>query len=340
MNYRSGNPADLAHLETFVWQAIFPAFDHPELTEEQRAANDQVVEEARNWAVRAMGREDEMLYIAHDPARGQLAGLIWAKGGNNPRIVLIIVARRYWGQGVAAKLLEEATFWLGDSKPVSARVRHYNERAQAFFAKHGFEITEEVDDDFPIQRVIMLRPAGYQSEAEDDMDQLDLGFEFPEPELEPSNTTEDLLDLTEPYAQRRASDTPPPISKFPHIELEIESAGADKEEKPFQSEAEPKDNLTAAEAIGDDLPPFEFAFQPPVKTQYVKTQNFASPDSASPDSASPDSASPDSASPDSASPDSASPDSTSPDSTSPDSTSPDSTSPDSTSPDSTSPDST
>ncbi|MEM6879399.1 MAG: GNAT family N-acetyltransferase [Bacteroidota bacterium] len=257
MEYRSGNPADLAHLETFIWQAIFPAFDHPDLTEAQRAANDKVVEEARSWSVRAMGRQDELLYVAHDEERKQLAGLIWAKAGPSPRIVLIVVARRYWGQGIAAKLLEEAMFWLGEGSPVAARVRHYNERAKAFFAKHGFQLLEEEDLDFPIPRVIMQRPAGYRSESEDDRDQLDLGFEFPEPETADGAPAEGFLDLTEPFAQiRNEAQEAPPTSKFPHIELEITTG----EEEPADLEAVPED-VSAAEALGDSPPPFEFAFQ-------------------------------------------------------------------------------
>lgn len=261
MEYRNGIPADLAHLETFVWQAIFPAFDHPDLTEEQRAVNDKVVEEARTWAVRAMGREDELLYVAQDNNRKQLAGLIWAKGGHRPRVVLIVVARRYWGGEVASKLLEEAIFWMGAAQPIDARVREYNQRAIAFFSKHGFTITEEKDEDFPISRIVMRRPAAYQAEADNEIDQLDLGFELPEPEPEPRSAAEEQLNLAEPYAQRRnPDDQDQSLSKFPHIELEIDSGSAgDTSEDDYASREAPEES--AAAVLGDDTPPFEFAFQ-------------------------------------------------------------------------------
>ena len=166
MEYRLGQAEDLIHIETFVWQAIFPAFDHPDLNEEQRAANDRVVEDAREVAMRAIMREDRVLYVAIDDERQQLAGMVIGeqRPAAYPSLDYLIVARRYWGEEVAAQLLAAVSFWLGNRRPIQLAVRYYNSRAIAFFEKHGFQDTGESAGDEIIPRILMLRPADYESD--------------------------------------------------------------------------------------------------------------------------------------------------------------------------------
>lgn len=180
MEYRLGKAEDLTHIETFVWQAIFPAFEHPDLNEEQRAANDRVVEDAREVAMRAIMRDDRVLYIAYDEERQQLAGMVIGQQRPTayPMLDYLIVARRYWGKGVADQLLDAASFWLGNKRPLQLAVRYYNSRAIAFFEKHGFQDTGESAGDYAIPRILMLRPAGYETQklAEEEP-QLALGLD-------------------------------------------------------------------------------------------------------------------------------------------------------------------
>ncbi|MEM7572725.1 MAG: GNAT family N-acetyltransferase [Bacteroidota bacterium] len=199
MEYRLGKAEDLTHIETFVWQAIFPAFEHPDLNEEQRAANDRVVEDAREVAMRAIMRDDRVLYIAYDEERQQLAGMVIGQQRPTayPTIDYLIVARRYWGKGVADQLLGAVSFWLSNQRPLQLAVRYYNSRAIAFFEKHGFQDTGESAGDYAIPRILMLRPAGYEAQKSgEDEPQLALGLDDTIPQFDqlrlPTNPPEEL----------------------------------------------------------------------------------------------------------------------------------------------------
>ncbi len=161
MILRQARESDFAHLETFVWQAIFPAFDQPGLTDAQRAENDAMVETARTVVISSLGNEHHSVFVAINPKSKTLAGYIIADA--SPRayaeIVQLIVKRAFWGKGVAAELLGLATEFIGRDRAVSLSVRHYNERAVAFFAKHDFLNTGETAGNHAIPRSLLLREA-------------------------------------------------------------------------------------------------------------------------------------------------------------------------------------
>ncbi|OAV45507.1 GNAT family N-acetyltransferase [Lewinella sp. 4G2] len=159
MIIRKGTSADFNHLETFVWQAIFPAFDVEGLTAEQRAENDALVEDARNSVISAVDHDEMEVLIAYDPQQRRLAGYVIAD--KRPRsyasIDLIIVKKAYWGKGVAQQLLDAALVLIGDHRSVSLEVRHYNDRAKAFFAKYGFIDSGETSGDHAIPRSLLVK---------------------------------------------------------------------------------------------------------------------------------------------------------------------------------------
>lgn len=161
MILRPAREADFPHLETFVWQAIFPTFDHPMLTLVQRQENDRLVEHARAEVLLALEERNTAVFVALEPRTRSLAGYLIADGAPQAyaEIRRIIVKRSYWGKGVAANLLEEATNFIGRERAISLAVRHYNERALAFFAKHGFVNTGETTGNFAIPRTLLLREA-------------------------------------------------------------------------------------------------------------------------------------------------------------------------------------
>ncbi|MEM9836611.1 MAG: GNAT family N-acetyltransferase [Bacteroidota bacterium] len=167
MTYRPGNPGDFLHVETFVWQAIFPAYDHPDLNEAQRASNDAIVETARAECYQAMGTPGKQLFVAWDEKRRELAGFVIVDKSplDYPELVWLIVSRRNWGTGVATELLRIGLEWLGDEKPIKLGVIHYNERAIAFYKKYGFIDTGETAGDHLIPRILMLREARPWREA-------------------------------------------------------------------------------------------------------------------------------------------------------------------------------
>ncbi|MFK8163804.1 MAG: GNAT family N-acetyltransferase [Lewinella sp.] len=161
MILRPARESDFPHLETFVWQAIFPAFDRPELSATQRAENDALVEGARTEILEALQDPNTGIFVAIEPKRRTLAGYLIVDGtpAAYAHLQRIIVKRAFWGKGVAAALMQEATSFIGRDRAVSLAVRHYNARAIAFFAKHDFIDTGETTGDHSIARTLLLREA-------------------------------------------------------------------------------------------------------------------------------------------------------------------------------------
>ncbi|MBC6992824.1 GNAT family N-acetyltransferase [Neolewinella lacunae] len=161
MTLRPARLADFDHLETFVWQAIFPAFDHPGLTDAQREENDALIELARTEVVEALDLPHHAVFVAIDGKTRTLAGYVVVDA--SPRayaeIKRLIVKRAHWGKGVGAELMEMATDFIGRDRAVSACIRYYNERALSFFAKQGFVDTGETTGAFAIPRKLLLREA-------------------------------------------------------------------------------------------------------------------------------------------------------------------------------------
>ncbi|WP_420460621.1 GNAT family N-acetyltransferase [Neolewinella sp.] len=162
MTTRPGRESDFTHLETFVWQAIFPSFDVPGLTDEQRRENDAMVEGARTRVQEALEQPEYSVFTAWDERRRALAGYLVLEGspGEYSTITELIVRRSDWGKGVGEALLREAIREVGPYQGMQVAVRGYNARAIAFFAKHGFvDSGESAAGDFAIDRVLMLREA-------------------------------------------------------------------------------------------------------------------------------------------------------------------------------------
>lgn len=162
MIYRPAKASDFNHLETFVWQAIFPAFDLEELTDEQRAENDALVSEARPQVQRSLEAPDDAVFVAVDPKLRRLAGyvVVAVHGAERAELVFIVARKAYWGKGVASKLLEMALEHAGQQRMVSAGVRYFNDRAKAFLTKHGFEDTgEAAGEEHAIPRTLLIREA-------------------------------------------------------------------------------------------------------------------------------------------------------------------------------------
>ena len=186
MTTRPGQESDFTHLETFVWQAIFPSFDVPGLTDEQRRENDTMVEQARTRVLEALEQPEYSVFTAWDERRRALSGYLILEGspGEYSTITELIVRRSDWGQGVGESLLREAIREVGPYQGVQLAVRGYNTRAIAFFAKHGFvDSGESAAGDFAIDRVLMLR------EAEEGVPEVEVELEeLPRPTSEAAHT--------------------------------------------------------------------------------------------------------------------------------------------------------
>ena len=162
MIIRQARESDFAHLETFVWQAVFPTFDRDGLSDEQRAENDELVEGARTRVIEALSQPHTGVFVAIDPRLKTLAGYVIADAAPRAYAELreLIVKRGSWGKGVGEALLDEAINHIGTDRAISVAVRHYNARALAFFQKHSFVDTGETTGDHAIPRTLLLREAG------------------------------------------------------------------------------------------------------------------------------------------------------------------------------------
>lgn len=193
MTIRPARLSDFDHLETFVWQAIFPAFDIDGLSAAQRAENDALVENARTEVAEVLGRDHFGVFVAIDSRLRSLAGyvIVDARPRAYAEIRRLIVKRAFHGKGLGELLLDEATEFIGRDRAVSLAVRYYNQRAIAFFAKHGFEDTGETTGSHAIARTLMLREAfaNHQSSAANRQrtttDEDSFGFDFPSAGDEP-----------------------------------------------------------------------------------------------------------------------------------------------------------
>lgn len=193
MIIRPARLTDFTHLETFVWQAIFPAFDIDGLTTEQRAENDALVENARTEVLEVLDQDNYGVFVAMDPKLRTLAGYVIADA--RPRayaeVSRLILKRNYLGKGVGELLLDEATEYIGRDRAVSLAVRYYNQRAIAFFVKHGFVDTGETTGDHAIPRKLMLREAhevvapSRKLTTTDTTNESSFGFDFPSASDEP-----------------------------------------------------------------------------------------------------------------------------------------------------------
>ena len=91
--------------------------------------------------------------------QGEIVGIVVAtKGAEGNEVCAIYTKKEVHGKGVGRDLMQAALDWIGDDKEVELGVVSYNERAQAFYRKFGFEkVGEPVINKFetmPEQKMI------------------------------------------------------------------------------------------------------------------------------------------------------------------------------------------
>ena len=287
MTFRPGQASDFTHLETFVWQAIFPAFDVDGLSPEQRAENDRTVETVKAVVGRALERDDCRVITAWDERRRAAAGYAVIDLGRPAvgEIVQLIVRRADWGQGIGAELLDRGLQAIGPTRDAVAALRHYNTRALSLYARKGLVDSGEQVGDYLIARLLVEKPATEPfihesvsaSESETDPGAEEEEANFPTAADEPAYTvsyaplpdyrlatdepaggwqtppTESFLDeeqrdeLAEFIERARAKKKEPPVSKHPEIPFEVD----------YGTPQAPEEATAATKASPLD---FEFAF--------------------------------------------------------------------------------
>jgi ribosomal protein S18 acetylase RimI-like enzyme len=155
-----GAPDDFADLRAFVAEATREAFDHPDLTAEQRAENAWVADIAPDTYARSLADPARRVLVAR--VAGVAAGFVIADraAAPCPEIDWLIVTPAFHGAGVARVLMDAALAWLGDDTDVQLGVIHYNARAIAFYRKYGFADTGRTSRRHAIPRRLLVRPRG------------------------------------------------------------------------------------------------------------------------------------------------------------------------------------
>lgn len=159
LRIRIGKPKDFEAINQLAAAAIYPAFDHPHLTDEQRAETDHIVSITRRACLSALENSNRTVFVAFSDE--ELAGFIILDKAAVPcpEIDWLIVFPEFHGSGVAQKLMEAALDWFGLNTDVQLNVIHYNTRAIAFYRKCGFEDTGKMAENRKIPRKILVRPA-------------------------------------------------------------------------------------------------------------------------------------------------------------------------------------
>jgi ribosomal protein S18 acetylase RimI-like enzyme len=155
-----GRSTDFDSIEDFVASSIYPAFDHPDLTDEQRAANERVVRISREACESALEKEWRCIFVVRDE-KDQLAGFVIVDEVNpeSPEIDWLIVEPKFHGTGVAQALMAQALQHIGSTREVHLTVIHYNTRAIRFYEKCGFRDTGLVASSHKIPHRLMIRAA-------------------------------------------------------------------------------------------------------------------------------------------------------------------------------------
>ena len=164
MQYRPGKASDFDHLEIFVWQAIFPAFDVAGLTEDERAENDALVAGAKATVLSALTDVESAVITAWDERRRAVAGYCLLETSRRQgRVLQLVVRRADWGKGIGTELLRAALEKIGPYRDTILQVRYYNHRAISFYERHGFVNSGESVPGYAIDRLLLVKPATEQA---------------------------------------------------------------------------------------------------------------------------------------------------------------------------------
>jgi ribosomal protein S18 acetylase RimI-like enzyme len=153
-----GRAADFTEVEDLVARSIREPFNHPDLTPEQRADNQRIIDIARSCCLTAIEDSDSAIFVARVEPSAPIAGFVITLRDSDgmPEIDWLIVAPEHQGKGAARLLMERALDWIGRDKEVKLGVIHYNARAIAFYKKLGFEDTGRIVGRHKIPRKMLV----------------------------------------------------------------------------------------------------------------------------------------------------------------------------------------
>ena len=148
------NLGDIVRLTDAATSATFYRDD---LTDEQRAANQRVVDISEPTA-HAAGDNDHQ-HFAAAVVDGVFAGYVIATrhGPQNDELDWLMVHPDYHGTNVAGELMRAGIEWLGTDKPMWLNVIRHNTRAIHFYEKFDFKVDPTATTAHIVPHVIMRR---------------------------------------------------------------------------------------------------------------------------------------------------------------------------------------
>ena len=99
----------------------------------------EALEESRGRVAKILEDPNSFLYVAK-VGEDSVGMVNTTNVDGNQRLEAIYIDKNYYGTGLAQELLETGLSHLDLSKPVELEVIAYNDRAQAFYRRNGFEI--------------------------------------------------------------------------------------------------------------------------------------------------------------------------------------------------------
>lgn len=151
------------------WLDVYPNEEHGISREHvqesvKRFTNDEGHKKRRRYIEEAHTNPDYFFRIAKDD-KGKIVGFIDVRRRSEENeLGGLYLDKAAHGTGLAQQLTDQALNWLGnDNKDIRLTVATYNDRAQAFYRKLGFELvpgSEQKKDKTGIPIVEMLRKGG------------------------------------------------------------------------------------------------------------------------------------------------------------------------------------
>lgn len=144
---RNTTAADILKLRAMhgqSWRDTYPSPEHgvsQEWVEERTAGwmTPEGIAKSEEHFKEVFGQPNHLHQIAVD-SDGEIVGTVhMSKGEQGQHLEALYIDKRYFGTGLAQRLMEKALAWSDKTQKIHLQVATYNERAKAFYHKYNFK---------------------------------------------------------------------------------------------------------------------------------------------------------------------------------------------------------
>jgi ribosomal protein S18 acetylase RimI-like enzyme len=105
------------------------------------------IEKSKEYVKDIYGQPNHLHKVAVD--NGTIVGVVHvSKTKEKQHLEALYVAKKYYGTGLAKRLMDMALKWADPYRPIDLGVATYNDRAKAFYRKYGFEEKPGTEEKF------------------------------------------------------------------------------------------------------------------------------------------------------------------------------------------------